>query len=109
VETEVTTDEAAPDCAHPRRAWLFKSAPAFATVVAAAIASDDPRDIVIDLSGLAYLDEHGLAILLAARSFCERMHVGVVLVPGPAPVRCAEVGGDRHAGRLPLHRSVVLG
>jgi anti-anti-sigma factor len=85
VEAEVTNEEAR-RVVHVRGDLGYRDGGAFAKVVEGAILSD-PDDIVIDLSELAYLDEHGLAILLAARSFCERRHVGLVLVPGSPQVQ----------------------
>jgi anti-anti-sigma factor len=59
----------------------------FQNVMEAAIAGGDAKAVTVDLSDCTQLPEHGLSVLLAARSFCERKFVDLVLVQGPAQVQ----------------------
>jgi anti-sigma B factor antagonist len=43
--------------------------------------------LTVDLSGLDFLDSTGLHALLRLRGRCERLQLGLQLVPGPASVQ----------------------
>jgi anti-anti-sigma factor len=46
-----------------------------------------PKTIVVDLSGLAFMDSSGLRALVMANHRAERAGRRLAIVPGPAPVR----------------------
>jgi anti-anti-sigma factor len=45
-----------------------------------------PREVVVDLRGLTFLDSIGLRSLFRACGWCERKHVDLHVVAGGAPV-----------------------
>lgn len=53
----------------------------------AAIEEQRPARIVIDLSGLAFIDSSGLRVLLLADSRARESGFELVLAPGPEPVQ----------------------
>lgn len=60
----------------------------------AAVDGDSPRRVVIDLSGLAFIDSTGLRLLLQADALAQEHGYELALRPGPAAVqRVFEVTG----------------
>jgi anti-anti-sigma factor len=76
------------------------SAPAL-EAAAARLCADGANEIVVDLSGLSFIDSTGLRTILSSISLCEKHLCDVWLIPGQRAIqRLFELAGL--LGRLPF-------
>jgi anti-sigma B factor antagonist len=63
----------------------------------AAAANDGSERLVVDLSGVTFIDSTGLGVLVEARSRLANRRAFVLVAPGVEPRRALEISGlDRH-------------
>ena len=62
--------------------------------------SDSPRELLLDLSQLAFIDCSGLAAILSLCEDCKAAEVSLRIIPGPSVRRLFEIAGVAQQVRL---------